>query len=155
MTLELTEYILYPDAFAWVVNCIDLLPFHNFIEKLTINIVAGFDPDEDLPDDPEDGDPTEELFLQVSDCEVLSHCLQRLCEEGALKAVVLDIRMEVDFSEIDINIDRDSNVEKAKLEAGFEPLVQANVLDADYTLMQEFAGELMPRTMMHYCIRRV
>ncbi|KAG9218950.1 hypothetical protein CCMSSC00406_0000936 [Pleurotus cornucopiae] len=136
------------------------LPFPKLVEELTINITTISDPY--FPDGPADDDPTGGLCPQISDYEVLSRCLQQLREEGALKAVVLDIRMEVDFSEISINIEGDPNLvdeprEQAKLEAGLNPLVQANVLDADFTLMPECENEgtITSQGVMHCSVRRV
>lgn len=160
VTLKLSGYIVYADAFAWIRDCVNRLPFPKLVEKLIINITTISDPY--FPDGPADDDPTGGLCPQISDYEVLSHCLQQLREEGALKAVVLDIRMEVDFSEISINIEGDSNLvdeprEQAKLEAGLKPLVQANVLDADFTLMQECENEgtITSQGVMHCSVRRV
>ncbi|KAL4262501.1 hypothetical protein AB1N83_007868 [Pleurotus pulmonarius] len=120
----------YFDFFYWIQRCVKCLPFPRSIETLRIYIINDLDLDYRLK-------AMVGVYPDLSDYEMFSRFLHRLraCEGASLKAISLDIRPQTEHCLDDLRVsDARQSAELAKLQKGFSPLLEANVLNVEYIM---------------------
>ncbi|KAF4607583.1 hypothetical protein EYR38_001655 [Pleurotus pulmonarius] len=134
VTIGLRGYAPYFDFFTWIKDCIYRLPFPNSIRTLVFDIDNVYNI----------YDSAHGLYPDTSDYMFVSQFLQQLHECGELRDVVLNIKGTAEVGSADDELHLDEARELSKLQTGFEPLLRANVLKVDFTLVRFYTATFEP-----------
>ncbi len=147
VTLSICSYDATPylDFFTWARDCINCLPDPGAIRALTIKMTVW--------------KPLDGLYPGLSHYEMLSRflCCLRESERGGrscLQSITLRIELPAGTLTASDTPDGVGARELAKLEKGFAPLVEDNVLDADLIVLRPNDEPEDSAPLMHFSIRR-